>query len=700
MSEKQNLPASRKPRSRHRARNILIAVPVILLILIAGIFVLPGSWLRAVINDKGSSKLGREFAIDGPLTIRWHRDGIHIRAEKLRLANAPGEPEPNMVQIGSIDATLNPWKLFEFQLNLPRLKFDSLQIVLDKKDADHKNWDMPALSQGKAVTHAALPQNRHQFPVIGLLEIANSKLEYRDGVKKLDLKLDISTVSGSTGTGTDDQRGLTIDGGGTLQNKTFALKATGGSIGMLRDSSKDYPLDLHLTMGATHIDVNGKFQDPVKMAGINTMLHLQGDNLADLFYLTSIPLPPSPAYEINGNLIKKEKVWSYNNFKGHVGSSDLEGNLDFDASGKRGVVTAKLVSNRLAMIDLAGFTGAKPTAKQAVTEKQKADAARQAANPRLIPDVPLKLDRLRATDMDVSLAAKSFQTQKLPLENMDIRFNLKDGLLRIDPLKFGISDGELDGFLVLDGRTDEPQVHADIALKKLSLKGFFKNTRFEAVSEGHFGGHIDVAGHGHSLAEVLADANGRITMAIEGGKMSKFLVKVAGLDIGRATPLFVTQDETTTIRCGIGDFGLKNGLLKSDILVFDTTTNNIDGDATVNLKDEAIDAEIESHQKTGSPLSARTPITISGHLKKPSIGIDPKEEAARVGSAALLGVLLTPVAAILPFIDLGLGKDSNCHGLLDEATTHETQAESKTKQAVPPPSATKVVAPAAQAPKQ
>ena len=54
-------------------------------------------------------------------------------------------------------------------------------------------------------------------------------------------------------------------------------------------------------------------------------------------------------------------------------------------------------------------------------------------------------------------------------------------------------------------------------------------------------------------------------------------------------------------------------------------------------------------------------------MKDPAIGIQPIPLAGKGAAAAVLGVLLTPVAAIIPFIELGLGEDSDCSGLIAQA---------------------------------
>jgi AsmA family protein len=51
--------------------------------------------------------------------------------------------------------------------------------------------------------------------------------------------------------------------------------------------------------------------------------------------------------------------------------------------------------------------------------------------------------------------------------------------------------------------------------------------------------------------------------------------------------------------------------------------------------------------------------------------------AAKAGISAALGVLLTPVATIIPWVDWGLGEDSACHALIDEAQADDAAAQRK-----------------------
>lgn len=642
---------------------------IFLVLLLAGfavIFFMPSDWLRNMTGTKGSALLGREFAVDGDINIDWDWTTPEVSLHKVRIANIPESKEPNMVAIDEVDFQIRIWRLLLAELNLPKLNFTKPKIILEKFTAGKKNWDFPLLSGANIATKAALPEDRKSFPIIGLLSIDKGKLTYRDDPKKLAITLDIDTAQG----GVETQKNMyKVSGQGRLQDQPFSLQARGGSLSMLRNNTEPYPLSLDIKMGSTGMNVEGTVADPVKMAGVNAQLNLQGDNLADLFHLTQIPLLPTPPYKLSGHLQEQNDVWKFQNFKGQVGDSDLSGDLIYRTKKERGFVKADLVSQLLDMDDLAGFIGATPS-EGTMSPEQKAQAERDKSNPRLLPDVPIDLTRLRATDMEVRLKGKKITGTKWPINDLDIGFNLQKGILRLEPFNFGVATGTIDGSLILDGQKDVPQVQSDLMLKRLSLKQFFTDPKFESLSAGHFGGQLKVKGSGRSLAEVLAASDGRITLMMTGGKISLLIVEAAGLDLGQAAPLLLGKEKSTDIRCAIGDFKVDNGLLNSEIFVFDTTDSNINGNASINLKDETINAKVESHPKDFSIGSARTPITVTGSLKKPTFGLDPKELAARTASAVVLGAFLTPLAAIIPFIELGLGEDSDCRGLIEQARSH------------------------------
>jgi hypothetical protein len=58
---------------------------------------------------------------------------------------------------------------------------------------------------------------------------------------------------------------------------------------------------------------------------------------------------------------------------------------------------------------------------------------------------------------------------------------------------------------------------------------------------------------------------------------------------------------------------------------------------------------------------------VTGHLLKPSFGVSASQTLKQGVIAAALGTLITPLAAVIAFVDPGLAKDTDCAALLAEA---------------------------------
>ncbi len=643
----------------------LIVLGILLLAFI--VFFASDGFLRSAVGNKAASKLGRDFVIEGPITVDWGWTP-HVTIEKIKLANVPESEDPQMVEIEKIDFKIKLAKLLLGRVELPEITIDQPRIVLEKFDKDNKNWVFPTLSRANTAATAALPKERGDFPVIGVFTVNDGVLIYRDKTKDLDVELALDTVQGKEGKESEDGD-FTLKGEGLLQKQPFTVEAMAGSLSMLRDSSKEFPLNFSIVMGDTKLAMKGTFNDPVKMEGINSTLDISGHTLSDLFYLTGIPLPPTPPYSLSGTLVKEGDVWSYKDFKGKVGDSDMSGHLDYDVGRERSLLKATLHSDLLDMDDLGGLVGAAPSVKkgEAIAPEQKAQAAKQAASDKALPDVNLNLTRLRAIDMDVEFTAKKLNAPGAPLTDLDTHILLDQGLLMFDPLKLSMAQGDVSGKLQLDGREDIPKVMMNVDFSKLQLARFFDGTRFQDQTGGSFGGHVELEGAGRSLADVLGSSNGRIVFIMSKGKISRLLIEASDQDIAEALFLFIGEDQATNIRCAVGDFPLKKGVLKSDIFVMDTASTTLQGNATINLKTEDLAVHIDAKPKNPSPLSLQSPIEINGTLKNPSIGLETGTVLARGAGAVALGIVLTPIAAIIPMIELGVGEDSDCKDLIAEA---------------------------------
>jgi hypothetical protein len=103
--------------------------------------------------------------------------------------------------------------------------------------------------------------------------------------------------------------------------------------------------------------------------------------------------------------------------------------------------------------------------------------------------------------------------------------------------------------------------------------------------------------------------------------------------------------------------------MDSKAFVIDTKDTIILGEGQISLLDEAIKMKLSPEPKKASFPSLRTPVHIAGTFKHPSVYPD-KMLAIRIGAAVALGVVATPLASLIPLIELGTGEDANCRELI------------------------------------
>jgi uncharacterized protein involved in outer membrane biogenesis len=180
-------------------------------------------------------------------------------------------------------------------------------------------------------------------------------------------------------------------------------------------------------------------------------------------------------------------------------------------------------------------------------------------------------------------------------------------------------------------------------------------------------GRIQLAGRGNSIREMLAAADGQVGIVVDKGVVSNLLMELAGLDIAESLGLLATKDKPVTLSCFVVDLEVTKGEAKSRAIVLDSSDTTVTATGMLNLKDERMDFTATSHPKDMTLMSVRAPVHARGFLKKPSVAPDAAALAARGGIAAALGVLLTPVAALAAFIDLGDKIEVNCPALINAA---------------------------------
>jgi uncharacterized protein involved in outer membrane biogenesis len=447
------------------------------------------------------------------------------------------------------------------------------------------------------------------------------------------------------------------------------VEGSGASLLALENGDRPYRLDVRAQAGSTRARFDGTVV-PARIDDVHGILTVSGPDLSQLYPLIPAPLPWTPAYRLRGELTHQAALWSFRSFTGKVGASDLSGDFSLDNGRPRSLITANVVSSRLDYKDLGGFVGlppGEPAKGGAKSAAQKQEAARRSVSRRALPTKPYDLGRLRAVDAKVTFKGKRFVTTDLPLDDVEAGLDLKDGVLTLDPLDFGVAGGHLVSRVTLDARASVIRTRADVAVRGLELKRVVPALRPPNGSAGKLYGRAIFSASGNSAAEMLASSDGEAALMSRRGDASALAIVLSNLDLARAVPLLLTKrDEKAPIRCVVAGVEADNGRLSTRSLVVDTAAEKIIGAGTVDFKAERYEVKLNAHSKKPSLLALRGPILIDGSFKSPRVHPAVGQIAARVGAAVALGALAPP-AAILPLIDFGHATDADCDGLMREA---------------------------------
>jgi uncharacterized protein involved in outer membrane biogenesis len=619
----------------------LFSLSLLVALIGAGVYFFEWNMLRGPIAKRVETATGRSFAINGELHVHLSRTP-RITADGLVLGNAPWGKEPAMAEIGRLEFTIDPFALWRGRVVLPELSLTDARVDLEKNADGAANWIFDTQKKDAA----------REPPAIGALALERTHITYRDPAIRTDFATDASTIPA----GQADAGMLKLAGRGTIKGLKGTMDGVIGSVLALSSAERPYPIRMKAAVGSTRARIDGTLVDPLHLKGEDVNFHLEGADLAQLYPIVGVPLPPTPPYRLSGHLNHAGDVWTFRKFAGRVGNSDLGGDFTVDRGRQPQLITADLVSRNLDMKDLGGLVGA---------DRGDAKASPKPPPPgRVLPQEPFSLEKLRVANADVKFRGERVVTDKLPLEKITAALKLRDGVLTLEPLNFGVAGGNLVSQIRMDARQRLIRTRADIAVNRLHLDKLFPGFKLSQANAGVITGRVKLDTTGNSVATMLGKANGDAAVMMDGGSVSELLVRLINLDVANAIPVLLTGDRQLPVRCMVTHLAGVQGDFNVETLVLDTGKAVVTGSGDVNFGDEALDLTLVSKSKSFSLAALRGPIHIKGTFKNPKVGPDIPRAAMRGAAAVALGAVTGGLGALIPLIDFGGAQDSNCAELM------------------------------------
>ena len=661
-----------------RNTKIILAVAIVLISLpvAALIYLLQFDWNRArpIFNSRTSDAIGRPFSIDGNLSLTWKKQptgkqlnnegwrslipwpylvaqDIHI-GQPTHFKPLPSASSQDMAQIKQLTFALNPLALLSNKIVIPILYLDTPKIYLVRDMEGKNNWTFTNL-------------NKPSVWQLDLQSVVLTKgiVQLNDALKHADVTADIDTIND------DPDYGIEWQLHGKFNGEPIEGNGRAGAILALGHQTLPYPLMGHLRQGETVLSVNGSLTRPTDLAAIDMRLALSGLSMARLFSLTGMVLPETPPFSTEGHLTgalhAKGNRWEYQDFRGKVGASDINGDLNIQFKQPRPLLSGTIISKSLLFSDLAPIVGLDSNSSKAT----RGVADKQPSN-KVIPVETFKTERWTSIDADIKFSADNIIRKKnLSINKLSTNLRLQDGVLTLAPLNFDLAGGNLSSIISLDasGRTGKNAIKARMQVKArhLKIKQIMPSLEEFDASLGEINGDASLSAVGNSVADLLGASNGEIKSLIHQGTVSKLLLEEVGLNIGSIVFTKLVGDKQVKLNCLVADFDVRNGLMQASSFIVDTDEATLDIQGTANLNQEQLDLKIKQRSKGMRVISLRAPIYVRGSFQHPSISVDKGVMAMRAGGAIALAAV-SPFAALLPLISTGPKADSECARLLAE----------------------------------
>ena len=599
---------------------------------------------------------GRKLLIDGDIGFKISLIPTVV-IEDVKFANASWGSKPDMLTLGKFEVQVSLMPLLSGNIQINRVILLAPEILLETDKKGKGNWVLDIEQEEEK----AAPSSESSTPlpaiIVSEVHIENAVITYKDGITGKETRVVIENVVLESN-GFDDPLSLLVKV--AYQEIPVKIEGTLGSVNQLMANGK-YPVDLEIDVSDAKIGLHGVVAKPMEGKGLDLELKFNVESLSKLSKLAETELPALGPINVSGKLSDGKDSYSIKSLKLQAGKTDLSGDIIVNLAGKRPALAAKLNSNSIDLVELAGGEAA---------------AKKEAKKERLFSPDPLPLEALKSVNANVTINAKQIKTSSLILNKTKIVLTLKNGNLSIKPLSTLVAGGSLNGNIGLNASGKTAALATDISIKGLELsqleyyKGRIKGAKTDVT--------IKVKGNGNSVSKIMAGLNGNLLAKIGKGELKDSKTKAVGMDLFSLLNPTAATREGTLIECGVINFKIKDGIATADKgIAVAANTMNVIGSGTINLKTEELDIGITPQAREGTGISVgqlAELVRIKGTLANPKPGVDAMaalKAGAGVGAAIATGGLSILAQGLL---DRSMADDDPCATALGQKPAKTTTA--------------------------
>jgi len=638
-----------KPKRRW-LRIVVIALGGIGLVIgaiyVAIVVAFPPARLALLLANQVKAATGRDFRIDGGLSIRV-LPTIAIQARDVVLGNAAWGSRTDMVTVRSAAIEVSPGALLEGELRILRIDVEGVDALLESDGAARYNWQFTPAKPARDTKSPSADARAPRFELKRLVA-SDVLVAYRDGSKSPPQTLTIESLDMRS-----NDQGAEIALALAVGKQRWKVEGQVGQGAILLEGKEDWPFDLRLASDGAAGTAKGTMGTGQRAGTVAADVSAELATAAALAPLGSdasmVPLPLALRARVHhaGPELRADPLQL------SIAGQTMEGRMTLNTAQLRPRVDATLTSRSIDLTKLAPFaSSSKPG--------EPGQAGRKAPGPPFA-DTPLPFAAVPGVDLNAELKTESLRLPETPLLSaVRAKLSSTSGRVVLDDVEFGVAGGRVRSRanLVLAAGAP-PRVDVFFDAKSLSVEAL----DVAMAGGGHFHGgranfSANLAMAGATPKQLAASANGNVLLTASDATLAgdtaaaldrNILITMLRLLIPKGS-----GDQALPVQCVVVQLPLRRGVAPIDrSIAAETREVAVVASGVINLVEQTLRLELRPSVKKGLGLNPANLATefmeISGPLQNPQMGVGAKgavRGAAKVG----VGVATGGVSLLVPSV--------------------------------------------------
>jgi len=439
-----------------------------------------------------------------------------------------------------------------------------------------------------------------------------------EGVALARLALDRGTVDLAPG------QPLRLRLAAAIDRTPVDLRLESGRLAELARPGSAIPVAVEARAAGAHLRLVAQAQTPIGQARGTLALQASGERLDSLDPLARVALPPWGPWSLSANVSTAGGGYRLESMTIGSGSTRLEGEGRLDLSTSRPRVTLALRTQTLQLDDFptAGWSATARPASPPRTPPTAGRALEEAAAVAREGQRLLSREALMRQDARLDVRVDQVRAGRDRLGGGQLSVGLEAGSLRIDPLRVSMPGGEALirlGYEPLAGDR-EARVDAQVRIDRFDYGVLARRLRPDAAVQGRFSAHADLIATA-PLDRLLARGDGRIDLAVWPVDLRAGIFDLWAVNVFVAMLPALDPAAASRINCAIGRFDLRDGQLREERLVIDSTRLRASGRARVDLRDGSLEVRMQPKPKEAQFFSLQTPVEVTGRVDDFRVGL-------------------------------------------------------------------------------